>query len=60
MVKLAIVLLLAVTLVTIWVTSRKKAAPTNEPPLHPSTIVLSARNGSVSGWEKPSTVETAL
>ena len=40
MVKLAIVLLLAVTLITIWVTSRKKSAPTNEPPLHPSTLVL--------------------
>jgi hypothetical protein len=38
-VKLAMVLLLAIILVTIWVTSRKKSAPTTEPPLHPSTLV---------------------
>ena len=40
MVKLAIVLVLAITLVTIWVTSRKKSAPATEPPLHPSTLVF--------------------
>ena len=49
--KLAIVVLLAITLVTIWVTSRKKSAPTNEPPLHPSTLVLTepAVNSSAAG-----------
>lgn len=38
--KLAIFLLLVVTLATIWVTSRKKSEPTNGPPLHPSIIVF--------------------
>lgn len=40
MVKLAIVLLLAIALVTIWVASRKKSAPATEPPLHPSMLVF--------------------
>jgi hypothetical protein len=40
MVKVAIVLLVAITLVTIWVTSRKKSAPATEPPLHPSILLF--------------------
>jgi hypothetical protein len=40
MVKVAIVLVLAITVATIWVTSRKKSAPATEPPLHPSILVF--------------------
>ncbi len=41
MVKLAIVLLLAIALITVWVTKRKGSEPTTEPPLHPSIIFVS-------------------
>jgi len=43
MAKFAIVLFLAMLLITAFVALRKRTAPLKEPPLHPSTVIADSR-----------------